>query len=206
MAAKLNHTLCVRFSDSEYEAIESLAEAEGVSLSAAARSLVAKGLSTGITKAELDEALDRRMELYLASAQEGKAGFDEAVRQMGIARKNIGKAAKASYGCLSLLSWLYVDITSLFRSAGGTSPRLMGFSKMSAADVFKLFESSGGALQADRLTSYFPSFRHVMKQEPFRTIGTEGVMGVPQEDWDRLTGESNDAAAIRRKDWDDAGR
>jgi len=125
------------------------------------------------------------------------AQMDDALRQMGIARKNIGKATRASYGCLSLLSWLYSDLMGFFRGVGVKGRRVDGFARLSVADVFKLFEGSGGALQADSSTHYFPSFKTTLKQHPFCDMPVEELTGVDQEEWDRLTGSSNDAGAMR---------
>lgn len=194
----------VRPAPEEYDEIARRAEAHGVSIAAEARSLISRGLAAGVTPEELDAALrehmravDERIERAREDSRIKDERLDEAMRQMGIARKNIGKATQASYGALSLLSWLYADIMGYFKGIGVKGRRVDAFSKMSVADVFKLFEGSGGALQADPSTRYFASFRTSLRKPPFKDMDIEEIAGVSRAEWDRLTGESDDAAAVR---------
>lgn len=194
----------VRPAPEEYDEIARRAEAHGVSIAAEARSLISRGLAAGVTPEELDAALrehmravDERIERAREDSRIKDERLDEAMRQMGIARKNIGKATQASYGALSLLSWLYADVMGYFKGIGVKGRRVDAFSKMSVADVFKLFEGSGGALQADPSTRYFASFRTSLRKPPFKDMDIEEIAGVSRAEWDRLTGESDDAAAVR---------
>lgn len=192
--AKMIH---VRPDPEDYEIIAARAEAKGISVPAETRNLIKRGLMSGVTQAELERALDARMAEAEALAAKRDEQMAEALRQMGIARKNIGKATRASYGSLSLLSWLYADLMGFFKGVGVKGSRVEGFSRLSVADVFKLFEGSGGSLQADPATRYFPSFKTALRSEPFRSMDVEDVTGVGRAEWDRLTGESDDAAAVR---------
>lgn len=194
----------VRPDPAEYAEIARRAEAHGVSIAAETRSLISRGLAVGVTPEELESALeghllavDERIDRALAESRAKDELVDEALRQMGIARKNIGKATQASYGALSLLSWLYADVMGYFKGIGVKGDRVEAFSKMSVADVFKLFEGSGGALQADPSTKYFASFRSTLRKPPFKDMDVEEVTGVTKAEWDRLTGEADDVAAVR---------
>ena len=75
--------------------------------------------------------------------------------------------------------------------------RIEFWANASVSDLFDFFLSSGGALQRDPKMNYYPSFNTALKG-PFKGIDSMQAVGASQDTWEKLSGQSNDATALRK--------
>lgn len=187
----------VRLEPDLRELAESYAAENGVSLSKAVNHFVRKGAESAVTPEDLDRILDERISALVDAGRADAERLDEALRQMGIARKNIGKATRASFGTLSMLSWLYRDLMVLMHERDPDDARAANWARRGPDYFFKFFEGAGGALQADPKTSYYPAFNAISRKEPFASMSGEEISGLPEDVWERMVGRGNDVAGVR---------
>lgn len=153
------------------------------------------------TTAQMKELVDETK----AAAEKNEKQIQDALRELGIARKNIGKATQASLASLSMLSWFYHDFMMYWWNQLSSEDnetvigqRLTNWVNSPISELFDFFKSSGGALQADPKMLYFASFITALQKTPYKDKSIEELLGMHENHWERLSGQSNDVEALRK--------
>lgn len=161
------------------------------------------GIATEAGFNKTTAALEELLTQFRESAEMQSQAINDSLKELGIARKNIGKATQASLANLSLSAWAYHDLfIHLLLSDDDIKDTPIGeriefWANASVSDLFDFFLSSGGALQRDPKMNYYPSFNTALKG-PFKGIDSMQAVGASQDTWEKLSGQSNDATALRK--------
>ena len=180
-----------------YDRVAQYAKERGVSASRAVVELAERGFEAGVTAKEMTDALEILAEQVGAVAESTANRVDEALRQLSIARKNLGKTTQASCASLSLMSWFYRDFMVNSAEEFPDNERYANWALRGPDYLFEFFKSSGGALQPDPRLRYYPSFATACDREPFKNMSSEELAGLSRKRWLSALGRGNDAAAVR---------
>lgn len=184
-AGGLCERVTVRVEESTKEAIESLAEAEGVSVATMSR----RCLDAGI--------------VALMSGDGSAAYVKEALNEMRHIRRALAKPGRAALAACSMLAAMYKDwMDAAWRSMPNgmretpEGRRLEYWSGLSAEELFSLYMQSGGRLMGDRDLSYWASFIPAMRRPEWEGTAPEELLGIDAAEWAERA-QGNDAARLR---------
>ena len=129
---------------------------------------------------------------------------DEILQRLDELEIKINEGAKASYGCLNLLSFLYRDVCAIaVNKLNLIDKRFTYWKGKSPKDIFMFFRSAGnGCIALDRI-NFWKSYKFARTEMGVRDGDSEELVGLSEADFSKLVTGVNDATAMRTRDLDD---
>ena len=129
-----------------------------------------------------------------------KSNTNEVLRRLDEIETRINEGAKASYGCLNILSFIYRDFCALIVNKFHLNDKRFEYwKKKSLKDIFMFFRSAGNGNIALQKFNFWKSYDFACKQPCVRDGNSEELLGISPEEYNKWVSGVNDSNAMRAK-------